>query len=117
MDQPIGMRRKKPLTPTEQIRLDEGWEEMGESIAATILVGGRTAQWAWDLLGPLGLYKRWMIDLWLERYRQEHPEVDRPVGERADQLNLKRKASKRSVFTKKEQIQEALKMLNERTNH
>jgi hypothetical protein len=113
-----GMGRTKPLTEQEQALLDEGWQELGESIAAAVLVGGRGVRWAWELLGPLGLYKRWMLDAWLERYREEHPELEgkvkRPVGR--PRSKHKPKPKQRSKFKKKEQIQEALKMLNERTS-
>lgn len=110
------MGRTKPLTEDEQAVLDEGWLELGESIAATVLVGGRTARWAWDLLGPLGLYKRWMLDAWLDRYREEHPELEGKAKRPRGRPKATRKPSQRSKFTKREQIQEALKMLNEQNN-
>ena len=108
------MGKTKPLTAAEQAALEEGWVEIGESIAGTIVVGKRTPKWAWDLIGPLGLYKRWMIDLWVERYKQEHPELQ---GELAPKRSRKpaRPAKSQSKFTKREQIMEALKMLNSRT--
>ena len=108
------MGKTKPLTAAEQAALEEGWVEIGESIAGTIVVGKRTPKWAWDLIGPLGLYKRWMIDLWVERYKQEHPELQ---GESAPKRSRKpaRPAKSQSKFTKREQIMEALKMLNSRT--
>lgn len=109
-DQTTGMRRRKPLSDLEARRLDESWDEMGESIAAAVLVGGKTATWAWRLLRPLGLYKRWMIDMWIDRYRCEHPELDKPVVRR----KRRRKATDGLEFTKREQIEEALRMLNKR---
>jgi hypothetical protein len=105
------MNRKKPLTDKERVALDEGWNEVGESIAGTILVGGRTKQWAWSIIGPLGLYKRWMLDLWIERYQQEHPELADSRPKPPVRRGPKKKQDP-SAFTKREQIHEALRMLN-----
>lgn len=99
----------RPLTTQEQARLDETWVEVGESMAAAILVGGITPAAAWRLLGPLGLYKRWMIDKWVERYKLEHPDLeDQPKSRRERRKRPKPNPSK---FTKREQIHEALKLL------
>lgn len=107
------MGKTKPLTAAEQVALDKGWSEIGESLAGTIVVGKRTPKWAWDLIGPLGLYKRWMIDFWVERYKQEHPESEQPASEK----RRKRKSinKNQSKFTKREQITEALRMLKSTT--
>lgn len=107
------MGKTGPLTAEDQALLDEGWDEMGQSIAAMVVSGTRNSKWAWELLGPLGLYKRWMLDAWIERYRQEHPEIDSPPKGRRRGGVRSVPAHKQSKFTKREQIQEALKMLND----
>lgn len=107
------MGKTGPLTAEDQALLDEGWDEMGQSIAAMVVSGTRNSKWAWELLGPLGLYKRWMLDAWIERYRQEHPEIDSPPKGRRRRCGRPVPAHKQSKFTKREQIQEALKMLND----
>lgn len=104
------MGKTRPLTAAEQAALDEGWAEIGESLAGTIVLGKRTAKWAWDLIGPLGLYKRWMIGLWVERYRDEHPEAETQSPSRKKRRTVKT-AKNQSTFTKREQIAEALKLL------
>lgn len=58
----------KPLTEAEQEALDAAWAEIGESIAGAVVDGGKTRPWAWGLIGPLGIYKRWMLDHWIARY-------------------------------------------------
>lgn len=101
------MRRTKPLTAREQTALEESWTEIGESIASAIVVGKKTAKWAWDLIGPLGIYKRWMIDMWIERYKAEHPEAENKQAKKPRRGPVSNKLK----FTKREQIQEALRML------
>ena len=105
------MGKTKPLTAAEQAALDDGWAEIGESLAGTIVLGKRTPKWAWDLIGPLGLYKRWMIDLWVERYQLEHPETETQVAPKRKRRQPK-SSKNQPMFTKREQITEALMTLN-----
>lgn len=106
------MGKTRELTEAEQAALDESWSEVGESIAAAIVDGGRNLRWAWDLLGPLGLYKRWMLDAWIERYEQEHPRPPAAPKKRGRKpTGAKKTRSRDSVFTKREQINQALKLL------
>lgn len=109
------MGKTKPLTAEEQAALDEGWTEIGESIAGTILVGRRTKKWAWDLIGPLGIYERWMIDKWVERYQDEHPELNSPVSATTKERKNSRPVKEKSVFTKRDEIKEALRLLSIKT--
>lgn len=51
---------------------EEGWDEIGAALAATVVEGGKTRAWVWDLIKPLGLYKRWMIGYWVEKYERLH---------------------------------------------
>lgn len=103
------MENTRPLTAKQQASLDESWSEVGESMAAAVLVGGITPAEAWKMLKPSGLYRRWMLDKWIERYRLEHPEL----GEAPQPSSKGRKRPKTnpSKFTKREQIHEALRLL------
>ena len=106
-------KQLKPLTPSQQKLLDESWDEVGSSIAASIVEAGRTKKWAWALIGPTGLYRKWMLDHWVERYLAEHP----GVSQFESQPKRKPKSKKTvSVFTKREQINEALRMLGDGKN-
>lgn len=51
---------------------EEAWEEIGAALAAAVVDGGKTRFWVWDLIKPLGLYKRWMIGYWIEKYETLH---------------------------------------------
>lgn len=53
--------------------LEEGWDDIGKSIAKTIVETGKSVKWGWDLIGLLGLYKRWMLTEWIKRYELENP--------------------------------------------
>ena len=106
----VGMTKApKQLTAEEQALLDEGWEEMGESIAMAVVDGGKNLLWAWKLLGPLGLYKRWMLSRWVDRYKEEHPKPKR----KRKRATVKSKKKVKSIFTKQDQINCALQLLNE----
>jgi hypothetical protein len=110
------MERTKPLTAAEQALLDQGWSELGQSIAETVVVGGKSLKWAWDLIGPLGIYKHWMLKQWIQRYRDEHPEPENPdVTKRPKSRRRKTPPAMQSKFTKREQIHEALRLLNDQT--
>lgn len=105
------MQNQEQRTPEEQALLDEGWQEVGQSIAATVVDGGKTRVWAWKLIGPLGIYKHWMLDAWIERYETENPRPKIPKKRGRKPTGARKTRSKDSVFTKREQIQEALKLL------
>ena len=67
-----GTRAKRTA---EQIRsAEEGWTEIGATLAATVVEGGKTRSWVWDLIKPLSLYRRWMIGYWVEKYERQHAE-------------------------------------------
>lgn len=51
---------------------EEAWEEIGASLAAATVEGGRSRTWAWELIKPLGLYKRWMVGYWIEKYESQN---------------------------------------------
>jgi hypothetical protein len=106
------MGKTRELTEEERLALDESWQEVGESIAAAVVDGGRNLRWAWEIIGPLGLYKRWMLDAWIERYEKEHPKPKQPPKKPGRKpTGAKRTRSKDSIFTKREQIHQALKLL------
>ena len=61
----------RKLTSADKQALDQSWEEVGESIAQAIVEGGKTRQWAWKIVGPLGLYRHWMLNHWIARYLEQ----------------------------------------------
>lgn len=63
----------KPAKKDRRAMADEHYEEIGKSLAALVVDVGMVAGKAWALLGGIGLYRRWMLDLWVERYREENP--------------------------------------------
>lgn len=63
------MEKKSTKRSAKEIQAaEEAWEEIGAALAATVVEGGKTRSWVWDLIKPLGLYKRWMIGYWIEKY-------------------------------------------------
>lgn len=67
------MRTKdEKISDEEQASLDQGWEEIGESLAAAIVEGQNSFHWAWALISPLGIYERWMLSRWVARYQKEN---------------------------------------------
>lgn len=50
---------------------DGCYDEIGRSIAGLVVEGGVTPNKAWSLISGLGLYNRWMVTLWVDRYRRE----------------------------------------------
>lgn len=88
--------------------LEEGWVEIGRSLAEAVVDGKKTFAWAWDLLSPLHCYRPWMLKEWIQRYKEQSEKI------KAKKLN-KKKTPKRdeSVFKKKEQIAMALKLLSQ----
>lgn len=109
----MGTMSKTNPTEAELQTLEQGWLELGQSIAETVVAGGKGPKWAWELIGPLGIYKRWMLEKWIQRYQDEHPEQQNP--DQTDRSGSKRKRKPpgmQSKFTKREQIHEALRLLN-----
>ncbi len=67
----------KPANGDRRAMADEHYEEIGQSLAALVVEAGMGTGKAWALLGGVGLYRRWMLDLWVERYREENPATPR----------------------------------------
>jgi hypothetical protein len=63
----------KPANEGRRAMADEHYEEIGRSLAALVVEAGMGTGKAWALLGGIGLYRRWMLELWTERYREENP--------------------------------------------
>lgn len=73
----------------EQIQAaEEGWTEIGAALAATVVEGGKTPAWVWQLIKPLGLYRRWMVTYWIKKYEDLH-------AERLAELMKKKKSRKK----------------------
>jgi hypothetical protein len=68
----------KASEETRRQKADEHYGDIGRSLAALVVEGGKTPYQAWGLLRGLGLFPRWMLDHWITRYREEAPE--RPRG-------------------------------------
>lgn len=83
MEEQVTKRTAKQIQAAE-----EGWEEIGAGLAATVVEGGKTAAWAWQLIRPLGLYNRWMVTYWVEKYEKLH-------AERLESLKKKKKSRKK----------------------
>lgn len=52
---------------------DQHYVEIGQSIAALVVDAGWGPQKAWELVSGLALYRRWMLNEWVNRYREENP--------------------------------------------
>jgi hypothetical protein len=37
-----------------------------------VVEGGKSRSWVWELIKPFGLYKRWMVGYWIEKYETLH---------------------------------------------
>lgn len=70
---PRQKKKDRVISEKEKILLEEGWDDIGQSIARTIIETGKTAAWGWQLINMLGLYKRWMLTEWIHRYELENP--------------------------------------------
>jgi predicted Fe-S protein YdhL (DUF1289 family) len=77
---------KVRYTPQQRAQARRSYGEIGQSIACMILEGNQSEDWAWQLVGDLGLYERWELDLWLQMHRRERRSVLKAQEER-----LKRK--------------------------
>lgn len=64
-------RAKRRYSPEQREKARRSYQEIGQSIARAVLEGRQSEDWAWSLVGDLGLYDRWELDLWLEMYRRE----------------------------------------------
>lgn len=82
----------RPAKKDRRAMADEHYEDIGRSMAALVVDAKMSTGKAWALLGGLGLYRRWMLDLWVERYREENPvkaqRSRRPVDSRARRRGL-----------------------------
>jgi hypothetical protein len=64
-----GMEKQPTKRSAKEVQAaEEAWEEIGAALAATVVEGGKSRSWVWDLIKPLGLYKRWMVGYWIEKY-------------------------------------------------
>jgi|GEM_PF-3739444 len=74
----------RPAREDRRAMADEHYDDIGKSLAALVVDAKMGTGKAWSLLGGLGLYRRWMLDLWVERYREENPVKARRGGRRVD---------------------------------
>lgn len=104
------MEKKRPrLTPEQRELVEESYREIGESIAASIVTGNKSIRWAWELLGPIGIYEQWLIERWITKYKFERRSTV------YNMKNLRRKKGRRVTPSKliknREDIKEALKIM------
>lgn len=83
MDETATKRTAKQIQAAE-----EGWTEIGAALAATVVEGGKAPAWVWQLIKPLGLYKRWMVTYWIKKYEDLH-------AERLAELRKKKRSRKK----------------------
>lgn len=62
--------RSSRAKPTAMADEADEYTEFGRSIAGAILEGGKSKQWALDMVSPLGC-GRAELEQWLKRYRNE----------------------------------------------
>lgn len=60
---------------------DRHYAEIGRSLASLVVDGGWGTQKVWGLISGLALYRRWMLNEWVNRYREENPARE-PSGRR-----------------------------------
>lgn len=61
---------KTRYTREQRAQARRSFQEIGQSVARAVLEGRQSEDWAWQLIGDLGLYERWELDLWLQMHRQ-----------------------------------------------
>lgn len=66
------MRKSTQRSPEDLEVSNEGYLEIGKSLAAMVVDGGYTELWAWRTIRDLGNYRRWMVSDWVARYRSEN---------------------------------------------
>lgn len=105
----MSKRTAKTLSPSEKALADEGWDEIGSSIASAVVHGGKSRAWAWEMIKPLGIYPKWMFDYWIKRCQESAPEQKKRKVGRPRTITKK---SEKSVFKTREQMGEALRLVN-----
>jgi len=63
-------KSKTRYTREQRAQARRSFQEIGQSIARAVLEGRQSEDWAWQLIGDLGIYERWELDLWIEMHRQ-----------------------------------------------
>lgn len=97
------------LPPDKRALVDQGYQEIGASLAEAIVLAGKDYDWAWSLIGPTGLYGYWMLDYWVLRYRQINRENISKYKKRNRRLG--RPWRYNCFFQSTEEIKEALRSM------
>jgi len=63
-------KTKTRYTREQRAQARRSFQEIGQSVARAVLEGRQSEDWAWQLIGDLGIYERWELDLWLQMHRQ-----------------------------------------------
>jgi hypothetical protein len=78
--------------PQKQASADEHYEDIGRSIAALVVEAGFSASKAWSLLASIDGYRMWMVDCWVDRYREEagppRKRLGRPKKKKPDRWQI-----------------------------
>lgn len=114
MEKPSKKTRK--LTPEEESLLQEGWEEIGKSIAIAVVHGGKSRLWAWQTIKPIGLYEHWMLIAWIERCKKEIPKADLLDPKKNGRPRVVTREKRKSVFRTAEELKEALRLIHHGAN-
>jgi hypothetical protein len=99
------------LTAEQRALADEGWDEIGRSLAMVVINGDKTIAWAWELIKPLNIYPYWMLLYWLKRCTRE-----RRTAGKTGRPSLITKKYNRSIFSSQEEVKDALRMLSDGVN-
>jgi hypothetical protein len=98
-------KKERLISDKDKIVLEEGWNDVGCSIARAIVEARKSPNWGWNLISMLGLYKRWMLTEWIERYKRENPPP--PIRGKKSQLEKLRQKLKTEIEkTTKKQVED-----------
>lgn len=102
-------KQGRKRTPDQLALAEEGWQEIGASIAMAIVHGGKTKKWAWEILKPFEIYSYWMLDYWIEKCRNSNMKPNKTSKRGRRKVYIK--SEDKSVFKTKEEVSEAFKLI------
>ena len=97
---PAQQREKIRYSAEQREKARRSYQEIGQSIARAVLEGRQSEDWAWTMVGDLGLYERWELDLWLELYRRERRSAGSELEKRRKRIEKLDKEIEKAKPTK-----------------
>lgn len=85
---------------SKQELADACYDEVGRSVAGLVVDCGLPTSSAWKMLQGVKIYERWMLDFWVDRYKQEFTNQDQAANQRFLKKQKKWKAFKKTEFFK-----------------